>query len=158
MDSKHRMGLVIGTVCALAAGSARAAQADAASDPCALLTPAEVSTVVGATVAAGQPIGTTGCSWTATTPTHPTGPKVMATLSLMDGAAYAGMKAAPTRMTKTTLSGVGDDAFYATAVALTTLSVKKGAVTFVVRLYGVQGNDKQMAMEKALALDVLAKL
>jgi hypothetical protein len=158
MDSQHRLWLGVGIVCAFAAGSARAAYADAPSDPCALLTPAQISTVVGATVAAGQPIGATGCSWTATAPTNRPGPKVMVTISLMDVARYDSLKTAPTRFRGTPLSGVGDDAVYATAVALTTLSVKTGAVAFIVRLYGVQGTDKQMAMEKALALDMLVKL
>jgi hypothetical protein len=157
MDSQHRLGLGVGIVCAFAAGSAQAAYADAPSDPCALLTPVLVSTVVGVPVGTGQPIGTTGCSWTASTPTN-RGPKVMVTISLMDSAAYEGLKTAPTRFTRTSLRGVGDDAVYATAVALTTLSVKTGEVAFIVRLYGVQGTDKQMAMEKALALDMLAKL
>jgi hypothetical protein len=157
MDSRHRMGFVIGTACALAACISGTAYADASSDPCALLTPGQVSTAVGTTVAAGQPIGTTGCSWTATTP-NPAGPKVMATISILDAAGYEGLKTEPTRFTRTPLSGVGDDAVYATGVALTTLSVKKGVVAFIVRVYGVQGTDKQMAMEKALALDVLAKL
>ena len=61
MDSKHRMGFVVGIVCALAACSSRAAYAAAPSDPCALLTPDQISSVLGVTVGAGQSIGTTGC-------------------------------------------------------------------------------------------------
>jgi hypothetical protein len=59
---------------------------------------------------------------------------------------------------KTAASGIGDDAYYTTLGSLTTLAVKKGEQVFVVRLYGVPGADKQKGIEKALALDVLAKL
>jgi hypothetical protein len=59
---------------------------------------------------------------------------------------------------KTSVSGVGDDAVYATFGSLTTLAVKKGKIAFVVRLYGVPGQAKQMAIEKSLALDIVAKL
>ncbi len=59
---------------------------------------------------------------------------------------------------KTAASGIGDDAVYATVGSLTTLSVMKGKVAFVVRIYGVHDQAREMAMEKALALDVIAKL
>jgi hypothetical protein len=36
--------------------------------------------------------------------------------------------------------------------------VKKGDVVFIVRIYGVHDPDKQMAIEKSLALDIVAKL
>jgi hypothetical protein len=158
MDSKHRMGFVVGIVCALAACSSRTAYAEAPTDPCALLTPAQVSAVVGVTVGAGQPIGTTGCQWSTATQGNPTNAPVRATLALWDAAAFADMKTPLPGFTKTPASGIGEDAVYATARTLTTLGVKKGNVAFVIRLYGVPGQDKQMATEKALALDVLAAL
>lgn len=158
MDLQHRMGFVVGAVCALAACSSRAAYAEAPPDPCALLTPAQVSAIVGVTVGAGQPIGTTGCEWSTATQAAPTTARVRASLVLWDATAFADMKAPLPGFTKTPASGIGEDAVYATARTLTTLSVKKGNVSFVVRLYGVQGQDKQMAMEKALALDVLGAL
>ena len=55
---------------------------------------------------------------------------------------------------KTTVSGIGDDA---TLGRQASPSVKKGKVVFIVRLYGVPGQAKQVAMEKSLAVDVLAK-
>lgn len=157
MDSKQRLRFVVGIGCALAACRARAASAETLSDPCALLTSAQISAVVGATVGAGEPIGTTGCQWY-TGPATPTNPHIVATLALWGGSAFAGMKTPLPNITKTSFGGLGDDAVWTVVGPLTTLSVKKGTVAFIVRLYGVEGQDKQMAMEKALALDVLAKL
>lgn len=158
MDSKHRIGFVVGAVCALATCSSRAAYAEAPVDPCALLTPAQLDTVLGVTVGAGQSIGTTGCEWSTLTQATPTTARVTATVVLWDVTAFAGMKTQLAGITKTAVSGIGEEAVYALVGRLTTLSVKKGKVAFIVRLYGVQGQDKQMAMEKALALDVLARL
>jgi hypothetical protein len=61
-------------------------------------------------------------------------------------------------LTKTDLAGVGDAAFYATVAGLTSLSVKKGSTVFVLHVYGVPGAARQMAIEKALALDVLGRV
>jgi hypothetical protein len=61
-------------------------------------------------------------------------------------------------VTKAPVSGIGDDAVFTTIGGLTTPSVKKGKIAFIVRLYGVPGQAKQMAVEKSLAVDVLAKL
>jgi hypothetical protein len=158
MDSKHRFGVVVGIACVLAAGSARAAYAEAPTDPCALLTPAQVSAVVGVTVGAGESIGTTGCQWSTSGQATAANPKVTTTLVLWPATAFADMKIPLAGITKTSVSGIGEDAIYATVGPLTTLSVKKGAVAFIVRLYGIHDQDKQVAMEKSLALDVLAKL
>jgi hypothetical protein len=157
MDSKHQMGVVVGIMCTLGAGSARVASAQAPTDPCALLTPAQITAVVGASVGAGTAIGTTGCQW-ATTQANATTRPVTATVALWPVAAFAGMKADLPQVTKSSVSGIGEDAVWVTGGRLTTLSVKKGSVAFVIRLYGIQGQDKQMAMEKALAINVLAKL
>jgi hypothetical protein len=155
MNSKHPMVLIVGIVCALAVCSARTAYAQAPSDPCTLLTQAQVSAVLGVTVSPGQPISTTGCEWS---PQQPSSFNARVTVSLWDAQAFAGMKTPLPGVTKTPVSGVGDEAVYATIAGLTTLSVKKGKVAFVVRIYGVPGQAKQMAMEKSLALDILAKL
>ena len=144
------MRSTLGIVCVLTACLTRSASAAAPNNPCALLTPAQVSGVVGITVPAGQPISTTGCSWSAT--------GIMTTLVLHDGAAFATMKTPLPNITRTPVTGLGDDAFYSTVGTLTTLTVKKGAVAFVVRLYGVKDMNTQTAMEKSLALDVLANL
>lgn len=61
-------------------------------------------------------------------------------------------------ITKTPVSGVGDDAYYITTPGLGTgLNVKKGNSAFQIRVNGFPV-DQTKAMEKTLALDVLAKL
>jgi hypothetical protein len=83
---------------------------------------------------------------------------VRLTVELLKGQAFASIKTPLPGIKMTPVSGVGDEEVYATVGSLTTLSVKKAEVVFVVRLYGVPGQDKQMAIEKSLALDILAKL
>jgi pSer/pThr/pTyr-binding forkhead associated (FHA) protein len=129
------------------------AAAQAAPAPCSLLTAAQVGAVVGASVAAGQPIGTTGCAWSA--------PHLMITLSLGDASGWQKMKAPLAGMTKTALAGLGDDAYFSTGGSagkqLATLTVKKGRTAYIFHVYGGAVAD-QMSMEEALAGDVLAKL
>src|SRR5499425_372017 len=71
--------------------------------PCTLLTPAEVSGVLGGTFGAGQPIGTTGCSWTAEKP------HMIVTVSLWPPTEWDRMKAsALPGTTNTPAPGLGD--------------------------------------------------
>ena len=137
----------------LVASSVRAANAQAPSDPCAQLTPAQVSAALGETVAAGQKAGTKTCSWSANKPTHqvvslmysPPGDWSTRKTRLMPG------------VTKANLSGVGDEAFAETAANFTTLYVKKGSTIFMVRVYGVPDPVRQLAIEKPIAQAVAAK-
>lgn len=156
MGTNHRLAFIAGLVGGFSVLGSRPAAGQLPSDPCALLTPAQVSGVLGATASKGDSIGSTGCAWA--TPAQGDTPPMRATLSLWDGSAFAGMKAPLPGIKNQPAPGIGDDAVYATIGSLTTLSVKKGNVAFVVRIYGVSGQAKQMAMEKALALDVIAKL
>ena len=61
---------VLAVVSVLVASALRAGGAQVPSDPCAQLTPAQVSAALGETVAAGQKAGTKTCSWSANKPTH----------------------------------------------------------------------------------------
>lgn len=135
---------------------ARPAAAQAPKPPCTLLSAAEIGSELGAPVGAGEATGSTGCQWIATRQVGAAIPRV--TLVFYGAGAWRGMTANFPRVTKTTASGLGDAAVYATTGNLTTLSVKKGATVFVVRLYGVDGQSEQMAIEKTLALAVLARL
>jgi hypothetical protein len=56
--------------------------------------------------------------------------------------------------TKAPVSGTGVDAFAESAGPLNTLYVKKGSVTFMVRVYGVADPARQLAIEKPLAQSV----
>ena len=124
----------------------------AAPEPCKLLTAAQVGAAVGGTFDAGQPIATTGCSWSSAKP------HVIVSVSLPLGE-WSRMKSSP--LPGTTIapaSGVGDDAFYATLAPYTMLYVKKGQTVLLFKVYGVQDQAKQMSAEKTLALDALARL
>lgn len=81
------------------------------------------------------------------------------TLTLSTTKAHDAGKVPYQGITKTPVSGIGDDAYYVTAKGLgTTLNVKKGAVAFAVAVKGKFAVDEVKAMEKMLALEVIAKL
>jgi hypothetical protein len=152
--SKYSGRVIVGVATALAV-MARAAVAQAPKDPCTLLTPSQVAGALGVKdVAAGVPIGKTGCQWVS----QDKALHAFVTLSFWDPAGFPAMKAPLPNVTKTPASGIGDDALYSTVGTFTTLSVKKGGAVFLVKAYGVPGQDKQEAVEKTLAGDVLAKL
>jgi hypothetical protein len=117
------------------------------------LTTAEVSSVVGATAGTGQPIGTTGCSWSA--------PHIITSVSLWDVSGWEKMKTALPGTSTTSVAGLGEDAFLSTlgtpGKEFASLAIKKGNKAYVVKVYGVSLTE-QVSMEKALAAKVLAKL
>jgi hypothetical protein len=137
----------------LATGTIPGANAALHVDPCSLLTTAQVSSAIGGTAQAGKPISTTGCSWSSTAP------KAMITISFDNLSTFANLKAASSPVVvKTPISGVGDDAFYNTMGPMTTLTVKKGATYFVVRVYGITDPAKQKDIEKTLGAAAAARM
>jgi hypothetical protein len=137
----------------LVASGLRTAEAQAPSDPCAQLTAAQVSALLGETVAAGQKAGTKTCSWTANKPTHQ-----IVSLMYSPPGDWNTRKTRPMPgVTKTSVSGVGDEAFAETAANFTTLYVKKKSTIFMVRVYGVPDVGRQLAIEKPIAQAVAAK-
>jgi hypothetical protein len=141
-------------VCACAAGSAAAAIAEPPSDPCAQVSSAQVSAALGETVAAGQKSTTHTCTWVADKPVHE-----IVTLMYSPPGDWNTRKARQTpAITKSSVSGIGDDAIAETLGNLTTLFVKKGTTTFMVRVYGVADPAKQLAIEKPIAQAVAGKL
>jgi len=143
---------VLQLVCVLGLGSPLQAAA-AAPEPCKLLTPAQVGAALGGTFGPGQPIGTTGCSWTEAKP------HVIVTVSLWPPKDWDRLKAGPLPGTAITpAGGIGDDAFYTTVAQYTVLYVKKGQTVLLVKVYGVKDQPTQMSAEKTLALDVLKAL
>ncbi len=158
MDSKHSMALVTGLLCFFILQLSLWPYGALSSDPCSLLTPAQISAVLDLNVAAGKPLGTKSCNWTA--PGQPIGinaKKVTVTLLDEQGFAYAKMPVNFKGITKTSVSGIGDDAVYGTAAGHGTLSVKRGNSAFVVHVYGFP-LDQIKAKEKTLALEILSKL
>ena len=153
--SKYSGLLIVGAAATALAVTARPAAAQAPKPPCTLLTPSQVAGALGVKdVAAGAPIGKTGCQWVS----QDKALHAFVTLSFWDPAGFSAMKAPLPNVTKTPAPGIGDDALYSTIGGFTSLSVKKGGAVFVVKAYGVPDQAKQEAIEKALAGDVIAKL
>jgi hypothetical protein len=134
----------------------------AAGDACSLLTQMQVSTALGAAVAAGTPIsGPSSCQWfgkgkfaTLTLTQPQAGKSAVQRFNAGKTSALPGIKTEP-------VSGVGDDAFYV-YIATTTraglgLVVKKGSSAFEVRVYGFDVNEAK-PVAKTLAQTVAGKL
>jgi hypothetical protein len=163
MSSKHSVALRrIGCLCILGICSA-SAYGWAPSDPCALLTQAEVSAILGTNVEVAQRIAPTLCQWSAPNqPNSMNGKKVTITVSNETAFGYA--KTPITKSVKTIpASGIGDDAVYAIMGGVTpglgtSLYVKKANSYFVVHVYGFPDQSKAMAMEKALAIQACLRL
>jgi hypothetical protein len=134
-------------------------RAYAATDPCALLSPAQVNSVLGGNVGAGKALATTVCIWAE--PRQSTGTtvkRVTLTLQKPQAFAYAKMPVNSKDITKTPVSGVGEDAVYGTTMGkFSVLTVKKGDVVFSVRVDGFP-LDQAEQKEKTLAQQVVAKL
>ena len=154
MKSNYSRYLTIACICISATFGSRTAAAQPAA-PCSLLTSAQITAAVGVSVGAAQPIANTGCSWSA--------PHMLVTVSLWDGSAsgWAKIKMPLPGVTKTAVSGLGDDALFSIlgteAKQFVTLNVKKGSTAYLFKVYGPTVTE-QMTMEKTLAGNVLAKL
>jgi hypothetical protein len=149
-----------GTIAAVAAAALMHGVVNAPADACALLTQAEVNTVLGAKLEAGtHPFGgPTVCGWTEAGGATITNKRVLLTITSPER--YAVAKTPIQKIAKIPVSGLGDDAFYATVSGLgTTLEVKKGNNAFTINVKGEGWSvDQKLAMEKALAADVIARL
>ena len=132
----------------------------APSDTCALLTPAQVSAVLGGTVVGPERIGSKGCLW------RQEGKAGVALLqldiTLLPPERFAHTKSV-TIGTVDNVSGLGADAFYNTLktghTTSTTLNVKKGDTFVVIRVSGDEKRAEQyQAKEKAVAQAIVPKL
>jgi hypothetical protein len=151
MKNSSYSALLIAIMCALAA---RVVIAQSAATPCSVLTQAQVAAALGASADSGQPIGTTGCTWSAS--------KITATVSFWDGSKWDTMKAPLPGITKVSIAGFGEDAFVATvgpsSKQFASLNVKKGRNAVIFKIYGVASTADQISMEKALATSALSKM
>jgi hypothetical protein len=145
-------------------GGAAASLVSAAqpNDACSLLTQAQVSAVLGVSVGAGVPSGPSLCQWSQPGDTSSRGKRVLLNLfgpmgRLTPADRYATAKTPVKRITKTPVSGIGEEAFYLTRPTDTELTVKKGSSVFRISVYGYSP-DQTKTMGKALALDALSKL
>jgi hypothetical protein len=153
MNSSRSRYFITSVVCVLACMGSKTAAAQSAA-PCSLLSSNQVSAAIGVTAGAGTPIANTGCSWTVTSP------HIIVTLSLWNGSKWDQMKMPLPGMTKTPVTGLGDDAVFTIMgpdAKFTTLSVKKGGTVYTFKVYGVDA-PKQQSVEQALAANALANL
>jgi hypothetical protein len=166
MNSKLKFALAFGILGVLTLGNGRAASASPPANACSLLTPAQVSAVLGVP-AAGKALGPKACMWVQTG-VKPGSPRRRADVVILimqgytQGYAVGKMPNGPTSATR--VSGLGDDAYYLEMTSrhkYMELRVKKGTVAFGIRVQrsGTPFTPDQIkAKEKTLAQDVLAKL
>ena len=137
------------------------AQAD--TDACTLLTPAEVGAAVGVAVTAGSHVTPTyvkTCTWNVSGSSS----VKTVTLFLQTAASYdagkklAGQMAVGARGSAVKAASVGDDGYYFVAGDQVGLLVKKGGIAFKVAVYATLPVERKEAMELALAKGVVAKL
>lgn len=130
-------------------------------DPCSLLTPAQVGAALGTQVGDGKHLASTVCEWAESQ----SGGRKKLDVTLLTERGFAAAKTPVGGViTKTPVSGVGDEAVFGTTGKVSAgLSVKKGGTMFTVRVLGVPldqpqaANDVQ-AKEKALAVQIVSKL
>ncbi|HYK94400.1 MAG TPA: hypothetical protein VE011_00815 [Candidatus Dormibacteraeota bacterium] len=144
------------------AGSAGGAGGGGAvSDPCTLLTQAEVSAAVGQSVGAGtRDIDPNECDFQYPPDAVPT---IQASITIEKGSTFAdlcGPGDSALGLTVTTIGGVGDGACFEQVGSInagTNLTFSKGGGVFTVAVaFGANGSyDKVLAADKALALDAI---
>jgi hypothetical protein len=140
------------------------------NDACALLAASQVSSALGASVGPGQPTipnNATTCTWSEQG--VPAGTERNVTVSLMTAKSFENGKTPLTGITKTPVSGIGDDAYFIETRAMTAgLSVRKGDACFQVRARSnpkwfrtgktPESEQKDQGVDRALALEILKKL
>lgn len=165
MNSKIKSAALLAVLFVVAMCSSRVACAVPPTDPCSLLTPAQVSTALGVPIGPGDSPGTLHCEWfrlgdstgDMRVELHIFGTKHKLT-PIDQFNLVKKMTPLSNGITKTRVSGVGDDAVYVTGGGMPSdLTVKKGKYAFRVVIYGIP-EAQIMAKEKTLALDVLGKL
>lgn len=165
-----RLPLLVMALVGLTAGSACTGHCATPASPCSLLTQAQASATLGVQVGAGKEEGQFDCEWDQQgVPmfrgvrlfVHVVGPA--GTLTPVQQ--FNTMKTPVPfnkAIVKTPASGIGDEAVYISAPGPpgVSLNVRKGESVFQVRIQGFPGNPTSQveAMEKSLALNVLAKM
>ena len=168
MNSK--LLIILAALIALAVGGTPAAYAAPPTDACSLLTPAQVSEALGIAVVA-KAVDQSICQWSQNG-NELGGKGVLLTIlgpigTLTPIQQFDAIKTPlPVKgITKTPVSGLGDDAVYGqTGASAPELTVKKGNSVFQIKVYGLPMKeiktkvDEIKAQEKSLAQEVLAKL
>lgn len=133
------------------------------ADACSILTPDQVSKVIGVPVGTGEALGKPNlCGWKESAAKNSSKRvllDVFTPLGSLSPADRFEMTKKPVQgIPKKPAPGIGDEAVYATTPgAGTGLTVKKGTSVFQIRVYGFPEAQAE-ALEKTLAFAVLAKL
>jgi len=147
-------------------GGALVVQAAPPTDACSLLTPAKVSSVLGVSVGPGEkvvPSSAAVCGWQVPGEKDMDRKRVVLSIYTQMGSRtpvqrFNTAKTPVQGVTKEPVSGVGDEAIFATTHGLgTSLIFRKGDSAFDLRVYGFPA-EQLKSKEKALAQEVLAKL
>ena len=126
-------------------------------DVCTLLTPAQISAVIGASVGPCQPIvAGKSVSWTEPGKPGDSLKRVIVTIISMQG--YEMGKTPMNGITKSPLSGVGDEGYSMSMKTATTIHFKVGDVAYAVDVRSQGASPEQLiAMEKSLGQQIAAK-
>jgi hypothetical protein len=152
-------------------GAIATANAAPPNDACSLLTKAQITAVVGVSVADGShPAGFSKmCVWSPSSGQAQGSQSV--TLNIESAASFRAAKSmlqavanspknqsAQKSITMTPVSGLGDDALFSSVGSYSKLIVKKGDTVFQIVVYSGGTIEKKRDLEKALAADVLSRL
>jgi hypothetical protein len=157
-------GAITGTIFGLVLCISQPAHAaGTGTDPCSLVTQAQVSAALGTNVDPAKQVTPTMCGWSA--PSEPNSMNAKKVALLMSDARGFGFAKSPVVSSETAApaGGICEDAVYSFPTGnrsgpATALYVKKGSTYFTVHVYGFPDQAKTMAMEKTLALDACSKL
>jgi hypothetical protein len=158
MRSLNRLALLFLTVSISGAAMVPAATAAPTGDACSLLTPAQVGAALGVSVGAGSYVTPTfkkTCTWNATTSGGGYVTLMLQTVAGFEGGKQLGQTAS---ISLTSISSVGDDAYYLAVGDQVGLIVKKGNAAFKVAVYAHIPVESKKATEKTLAQQVVAGL
>ena len=163
---KFRLTLVAVVFFSLAAANSRTEYAAPVTDACSLLTAAQVSAVLGISLGPGEEIlrsSTALCGWEVPGQEGLDRKRVVLSIYTQRGSLtpvqrFNTAKTPIQGITKEPVTGVGDDAIFATTPGLGTgLIFRKGDAAFDLRIYGFP-IDQIKAKEKKLADCVIQKL
>ena len=129
----------------------------APGNACSLLTPAQIKSATSADVGAGEAATAKLCSWNPSAPAS-SDVKSITLLLQNDTNAFEAGKHMPAPAVVTSVSGVGEDAFFLAVGDQVGLIVKKGSVVFKVAVYARVPLEKKEAMEKSLAALIVPQL
>jgi len=158
MNWKSTTAVIFAAIFIFAMCSTQPTYAAPPTDACKLLTPAQVSAVLGIPAKPGHavPTDTTVCDWPLASLAKMTSKDTKEVeVKILDADSWAMVTAAVNAAPP--LKGVGDLAVYLGNKYLLSLYVKTGSARFYVNVHGFP-LDQIKAKEKTLALDVVAKL